>query len=274
MISIYNFFILLCTFIIYLHIIKHITFPCFENIYEVDYINNSNIQESCNINKPFLFEYQSFDPALFNNINIDSLMKNKFLNVNIHNTNNNKTVVKNFNKAINLFKKYKTKYFTINNNTLLLNHNIISNFSNFHNNLKPNFIINTNYDIISGSLFSTTPLYSHSYNTSFIVVVQGKISVKTVSYNYADEFDFKLNQDNLTYSSPVDIWNFKNKKNLPIIDFEVFPGYVLFLPSHAIYSIKFTDENTLLWNISYDSPLTYAINSFNDTYNIINKLMI
>ena len=59
MISIYNFFILLCTFIIYLHIIKHITFPCFENIYEVDYINNSNIQESCNKCVTYLLEMSS-----------------------------------------------------------------------------------------------------------------------------------------------------------------------------------------------------------------------
>ncbi len=270
MINWYNFIILLCTFLIYLHIIKHISCPIFENISQIDFIDNSQIQKICYINKPFIFEYKSFDPSLFNTIDIDKLMSSKYLNVNIFNTNNNNYVVKNFNKAIPLFKKHQTKYFTLNNHTFVLNNNILNNFSNLHDNLQPYLAVNTTYDIISGSIFAYTPLHLQSFNHSFMIVIQGKISVKTISYNYANEFDFKFNPETMSYSSPTNIWNFKNKKNLPVIDFDVFPGYILYLPSHALYSIKFIEENTLVWSVSYDSLLSYIINSVNDAQNNIN----
>lgn len=271
--NIYNFIILLCTFILYLHIIKHISYPIFDSISEIDFISNSNIQETCTINKPFIFQYISFDPLLFNNINIDTLIQNKFLNINIHNVNNNNVVVKNFNKSLFLFKKHKTKYFTINNTTFLINNNILNNFTDFHNSVKPSFLFNTTYDIISGSIFSYTPLNFHTFYNSFFIVVQGKISVKTVSLNFADELDFKFNDETLTYSSPINIWNFKNKKNIPIIDFSVFPGYVLFIPPYSLYSIKFLEQDTLIWSISYDTILTQSISSFNNSYNLINNLI-
>ena len=269
MINWYNFIILLCTFLIYLHIIKHISCPIFENISQIDFIDNSQIQKICYINKPFIFEYKSFDPSLFNTIDIDNLMSSKYLNVNIFNTNNNNYVVKNFNKAIPLFKKHQTKYFTLNNHTFVLNNNILNQFTKLHDNLQPYLTVNTTYDIISGSIFAYTPLKFHSFNHSFMIVIQGKISVKTISYNYANEFDFKFNPETMSYSSPTNIWNFKNKKNLPVIDFDVFPGYILYLPSHALYSIKFIEENTLVWSVSYDSLLSYTINSINDAQNNI-----
>lgn len=271
--NIYNFIIILCTFILYLHIIEHITYPVFDSISEIDYVNNSITQNTCAMNKPFIFEYINFDPLLFNNINIDSLINNKFLNVNIHNVHNDNIIVKNFNKAALLFKKHKTKYFTINNSTFLINNDIIKHFTNFNNNIKPSFHYQTNYDIISGSLFSFTPLQFHSFSNSFFIVVQGKISVKTTSFHHSDLLDFKFNEKTLKYSSPIDIWNYKNKKNIPIIDFDVYPGYVLFLPSYALYSIKFLEQDTLVWSVSYDTFLTYSINSIHNTYNITNQLI-
>ena len=198
-------------------------------------------------------------------------MSSKYLNVNIFNTNNNNYVVKNFNKAIPLFKKHKTKYFTLNNHTFVLNNNILNNFTNLHDNLQPYLAVNTTYDIISGSIFAHTPLNFHSFNHSFMIVIQGKISVKTISCNYENEFDFKFNQETMSYSSPINIWDFKNKKNLPVIDFDVFSGYILYLPSHALYSIKFLEENTLVWSVSYDSLLSYTINSVNDAQKNINR---
>lgn len=271
MISWYNFIIFFCTFLIYLHIIKHISCPNFQNVSQIDFIDNSQIQKICYINNPFVFEYKSYDPTLFNTIDIDSLMKSKYLNVNIFNTVNNNYVVKNFNKAIPLFKKYQTKYFTLNNHTFVLNNNILNQFTKLHDNIQPMLTVNTTYDIISGSIFANTPLNFHSFNHSYIIVIQGKISVKTISYNYANEFDFKFNPETMSYSSPTNIWNFKNKNNLPLIDFEVFPGYILYLPSYALYSIKFIEENTLVWSVSYDSLLSYTINSVNDAQNNINR---
>ena len=261
-----NFILFFLIYLVYLHIIDSLSCPDVNSIQQIDFIDNNNLQSYCHLKSPFIFEFLSFDPELFNSININTLMYNKFLKLNIYSIDNNKSTVINFNKAIPIFNKQKTNYFTFNNHTFIINNNIIPKFSQFHELTKPPLSTFTHYDIISGSHLTTTPLRYHSHNRSFIIVIQGKIHVKTISLSFKDDISIKFNETNLSYHSNTDIWNTKTKK-IPILDFKMKKGYILFLPANLLYSIKFLEPNTLLWMVSYDSIITSSINYCNSLYN-------
>lgn len=243
--------IFLTVFLLYLHIIYAISIQTFDSIGEIDFENNSNLQDICSINKPFVFKYDHYDK---NNININQLMMSKYLKINVFSNDNNKSTVINFNKAIHLFNKDNTTYYTNLNNDLINNNTIIKQLSNLTQDIKPPMYTNIIYDIISGSINSYTPTTYHNHNRCFLIILQGKIQINTVSLKYKQDFS--------------DIW-IKDRK-IPIIESNVNPGYIFYLPSNVLYSIKFLEKNTLVWSISYDSIITSSINIYNTISNQLN----
>lgn len=241
--------IFITIFLLYLHIIYAISIQTFESIGEIDFENNSQLQEMCSINKPFVFEYNIYCPQinLSKLININQLMTSKYLKINVFSNDNNKSTVINFNKAIHLFNKDNTNYYTHNNNDLINNNTIIKHLSQLNQDIKPPMYTNIAYDIISGSINSYIPTTYHNNNRRFLILLQGKIQINTVSLKYKDDFS--------------DIW--KKDRKIPIIETNINPGYIFYLPSNVLYSIKFLEKNTLVWSISYDSIITSSINIYN-----------
>ena len=72
----------------------------------------------------------------------------------------------------------------------------------------------------------------------------------TISLSFKDDISIKLNETNLSYHSNTDIWNTKTKK-IPILDFKMKKGYILFLPANLLSSIKFLEplstEHPPIW---------------------------
>tara|TARA_B100000927_G_scaffold236248_1_gene196886 strand:- start:179 stop:943 length:765 start_codon:yes stop_codon:yes gene_type:complete len=243
--------IFITVLLLYLHIIYATSIQTFESIGEIDFHNNSQLQEICSINKPFVFKYNYYDSQ---NININKLMMSKYLKVNVFSNNNNKSTIINFNKAIPLFNKDNTTYYTYLNNDLICNNTIINNLSNLDKDIKPPMYTNVIYDIILGSINSYTPTTYHNNNRCFLFILQGKIQINTVSLKYKNDFS--------------DIW--KKERKIPIIESNVNQGYIFYLPSNVLYSIKLLEKNTLVWSISYDSIITSSINIFNTISNKLN----
>jgi hypothetical protein len=174
-------------------------------------------------------------------------MMSKYLKVNVFSNHNNKSTIINFNKSVNLFNKDNAQYYTIYNNDLINNNLIIKNLQDLNQNIKPPMYTNITYDIISGSINSYTPTTYHNHNRCFLLILQGKIQINTVSLKYKNDIP--------------NIW--KHNRKIPIIESNVNPGYIFYLPPNVLYSIKFLQKNTLVWSISYDSIITSSINIYN-----------
>ena len=243
--------IFLTVLLLYLHIIYAISINTFDSIAEIDFENNSQLQEICSINKPFVFKYNYYNTET---ININKLMMSKYLKVNVFSNSNNKSTIINFNKAVHLFNKDNTTYYTYLNNDLINNNTIIKNLSDINQDIKPPMYTNIIYDIISGSINSYTPTTYHNHNRCFLIILQGKIQINTVSLKYKNDLS--------------DIW--KKDRKIPIIESNVNPGYIFYIPSNVLYSIKLLEKNTLIWSISYDSIITSSINIYNTISNKLN----
>jgi ribosomal protein L16 Arg81 hydroxylase len=71
--------------------------------------------------------------------------------------------------------------------------------------------------------------------------------------------------DNYDFRSPVNVWNTQPKythemDKIKFLEFDVLAGHVLYVPPYWWYSIKFSDEPTLLTGFIYNSIMNIAAN--------------
>ena len=162
-----NYILFIVIFVIvlffYLHVWYHIKTSNDLEIYNVDNVSKDKLEEILNIRQPVKFD--------FNNNDIDNLFNIKQLNEqygifdikirDLDNSNNNcETFLPlTFNEAINLFKKdTKSKYIMENNMDFLNETTLLKTFKYNDTFLKPPLLLNSKYDLISGSKNSNTPL--------------------------------------------------------------------------------------------------------------------
>ena len=249
------FFIILC---IYLNIINHITIQNIHYISETDFNDNDTINQLCSLNKPFIFE-----KYLTSNLDYDFFLKDKFLNLKLHN--NNKTYNISCKKALTLIKNsnIENPYLTYNNFINIKNSNIMSNFNikSINNVLKPIFNTHSKFDIISGTKKSFSPFLTHNNNSCFFLIISGSIEIAITNYN---------NYNKLNNLTPNDIWS--NKKKRDFVYCKIHKNKTIFLPPYSYNSIKFLTNDVIILALYYDSFSSTILNIYNKITAQINQL--
>ena len=257
-----NFLITIVLFLIVLFFYIHLTEQYKKSedmeIYEMDYTNNKQLQETCNLKQPIVFEWMHFIPEFFKEIN-DGI--NGFLE-----TSSQKNIC-----VKDLFDHYKHPDESVNGVPLSYSagHSLMSSDANKHfyteNNaffveetmlfsemekvdafLKPPFSFFKKYDFMFGSQDAHTPLRFHKNQRKFLIVVKGKIRVKMTPYGSTPFLEMIKDYENYEFKSPVNVFSPpQNKhqenalKNVRFLEFDVFCGNVLFVPPYWWYSIKY-----------------------------------
>jgi hypothetical protein len=247
-----NILIFLIIFIIYLQIINHTTIQKFENIYESDFLNNNNLQSTCSLYKPFIFDYNFNSP---NNI-ISRITNNKLFKINIYQSNDSKKIKTiPYKKSCKLFYTGENKYYTFKNNTNIVNSDLNSLFIAFNKDLKPHFNCQTNYDLITGNKYSITPIINHNFYSAFFYVLKGNAKFKLINYDIQNKYNYDLK----------DIWNKKN--NCSVVNATLNSNKILFLPPKHFTSIKFLTSDTIVLVFYYNTIISASCNIFNKVLN-------
>lgn len=258
-ISTFNFvliFIIILT--IYLHINAELKKSDIVNIYEIDYSNNEQLQQTCHLKSPFIFTLN------IKNSNIGDLKDSVKVNDNQENG-DNVFINLSFSSAKTLIETDpKSRYYSELNYDFTRN-NMEEVFLNIDYYLKPNFSLLSDYDYMFGSKGSVTPLKYVIKHRHFIVVEQGEIQVKMIPFKHSFNFKCVNDYNNLQYISNKNIWNEKDDNyidtsNIKILDFNLKQGDVLFIPSFWLYSIKYVNNNTFIYNIHYQTLTNCLIN--------------
>ena len=136
-------------------------------IYEMDYSSNSQLQEVCNIKQPVLFEYKNINPNFFHDMDdehLDILNHHdvKVKDIRDYYLDDNDSVdytVMSYQSADTLITSdTKSSYFIENNHSLADDAGILQTFQSNDEFLKPPLTVITNYDILTGSRKTHTPL--------------------------------------------------------------------------------------------------------------------
>ncbi len=227
---IYSIIFLLCI-IFYIHIFYHLKISNDENVYEIDYINTSNLEEICNLRQPFTFKL----PKQINLKKTDIISQKEKLNI----IKSKKIIKEQKDDSSNT--KSENKIYSEYNKQLLLNDNINKKINTIDKYIKPDFTFNNIYDIIVSDENYSTPTISNYNYRNYYIVTEGNIDVTFISpihnkkLNYITDYELMQN----VIKSPI-------KKNIKINTIHASEGDIIYIPPHWWYSIHFNSSSVIL----------------------------
>jgi len=272
--TILNISIFIVLLFLYIHIVQQLKRSEDLEIYEMDYSTNENLQEICDIKQPVLFEYKFVLPSFFETLNIDTIdaIQNTDLKVKEsqdyyqESTETIDYVVLPFSSAHTLLTSdTNARYFTENNEDAVDEAGLASFYKENDDYLKPFATAQTKYDLLFGSKSATTPLRYHTGYRHFLCVNSGKIQVKMTPYKSQKYLYPIYDYENYEFRSPVNAWTSQRKylhemDKIKFLEFDVVAGNVLYIPPYWWYSIKYSEQPTLVSGFTYNSIMNCVAN--------------
>jgi len=243
-------------------------------IYELDYTNNTHLQEVCDIKQPVLFEFNSVYPEFYENINNDTIVNYDNYDVKLKDINdywnpeidNVDYLVLPYKSAMSLITSDpKSDYFIENNNDFVEESGLNKEFYHLDVYLKPTMNLQTKMDIMSGSKNCITPLRYHNNYRQFYSVNSGKITIKMTPWKSTKYLHLIKDYENYEFRSPVNVWKTQKQyiadmDKMKFLEFDIHPGYIVYIPPYWWYSIQYSGENNLICGITYNSIMNYMSN--------------
>lgn len=260
----WTFIIFIIIFFLYIHIIAQYKKSEDLEIYEMDYVSNTDLQTVCDMKQPILFE------GINTNITLDTLQKYETNDIKVKDTDDvSDYIVLKYNSFKGLIDTDSKSHFITEGNYDFIEENteLYNKFSDLNNYLKPIFTIITKYDIMMGSKKSVTPLRYHTDDRFFLSVSSGRIRVKMTPWKSRKYLHPILDYDNYEFRSPIN--SFDDTKNIEYmndvdkikyLEFDVLPEYILYIPPYWWYSIQYLENDTLVLGIIYISFMNFLAN--------------
>jgi hypothetical protein len=272
----FHFLIFVLILFLYIHIIHQYKRSEDLEIYEMDYSSNSHLQEVCDLKQPTLFEFKSVSPTFYESLTYHDLLADNFSNYDIRvketddywkSDNSVDYVVLSYSSGTNLMNSdSKSAYFSENNKDFVEESGLLSLWQFNDEYLKPNFTVQTKYDIMLGSRGSITPLRYHTNFRHFLSVQTGKIHVKMTPWK-STKYLYQIKDfETYEFRSPINVWNPQDKyrseiDKIKFLDFDVITGFVLSIPPYWWYSIQFDKgEDTLVSTFTYNTVMNTVSN--------------
>ena len=275
-------FIFCLVLFIYLHIQFHLKTSNDLEIFELDDPTKDKLEEVCDLRQPVVFNYAN--EHFLNSTSFKHIANNYYaFDIKIRSVKRPRDdsgelfLPLSLNGAIKLFNEDdQSSYYSENNKDFLQETGVIKHFSHNDSFFRPYMVSNCNYDILLGSINSTTPFrYNHNYRNYFMVT-QGSVQIKLAppqSIKYlSPEYDY----ENFEFRSLIDVWAPSSKfkvdyDKVKFIDFTLQPGRTFFIPAYWWYSIKILEKNTLLSVFNYR---TYMNNLAITPYFVLHGLQL
>ena len=276
---------------LYLHITHHLNVSNDLEVYTIERPSKDKLEEICGLKQPVIFDY-----------NNDDIMTNVTFNMLEHKYGA-------FDMKIRDIKKYdedtemhlpfitkevrnvfdgdnNSKYITENNDDFLDETGVKKTFAYNDSFLRPPLVSKCEYDFLSGSDGSYTPLRYSINHRNYFYVTSGRVDIKLIPpYNKRYLFVEK-DYDNYEFRSPVDPWDVQEKykrdyDKVKSLDVTIDAGTIVVIPPYWFYSIKFMGIPSVC-SMSYQTIMnTLAIlpeigmtvlQGQNIKHNIVNKL--
>lgn len=250
-------------------------------MYEIDYTNNKDLNDSANLKQPFMFLFSDFD-NYFKNItmtklvneqaNFDVVLKETadYHNNSIAKLNRIRLGLIAVNSLMNT--DGNAEYFSWHNQPFISEAGILKAFQNMDVLLQTPLCVSQNYDIVFGSHGASTPLIYHTYERRYIYAVGGKVRVKLTPWRSHKYMVIDKDYRNYEFSSPLNVWKPQPQyesgfNKMKFLDFIVNPGTMLYVPPFWFYSIQFEDANhnndVVLYEFNYGSVANVGANALN-----------
>ena len=249
-----NFMIFCIVLFIYIHVYNHIKTSNYLEVYEIENLSKDKFEDIINFKQPLLLN----NTSLINNIDSNYLISNyPTFDLNLYNKQNGvflKTKMEDFDAIIN--SDTSNNYITYNNKEFLEETTIEKLLSSSDTFFRPYNVCNKNYDIIMGKKNNSTQLKYSINSRNILYLSSGKIEVTMCPPKYYKNLHVQKNYELLDFYSAIDINNVQsNYKNdyhkVKFLRVLLNTNQVLIIPPYWFYSIKFLEENTIVFFNSY-----------------------
>ncbi len=244
----------------YLHIIYHLKKSNDLEVYEINEPTKNELEEICNYRQPVIFYYNSNVSEDINNEQI--ITKYSSFDLNVRNVKNNNTEQEMYipYKVKDLFSVFENdkegKYITENNEDFISETGMIKYLKYNDLLLRPYFMLNNNYDLLSGSKNTRTPFRYNLYYRNFIYVLDGNVKIKLSPPNSSKYLNEINDYDNYEFRTDIDVWNDNEKiDKIKFLEVNLKKNQIIYIPSYWWYSIEY-DTKSLLINYSYDTYMS------------------
>jgi hypothetical protein len=158
-----------------------------------------------------------------------------------------------------------TQYFSEQNGEFLEESGLHKTFSQLDPYIKPDFNIDSKYDLMTGSVNMSTPLRYHTNYRRFISVVSGKIHIKMAPWKNTKHLypirDFEFYE----FYSPVHphqpaIEHASDFEKINFLHFDVVKGQCLYIPPYWWYSVQYLEHNTFVSLVYYTTVMNLVAN--------------
>jgi hypothetical protein len=260
--------IFLLVWFFYLHITSQWKTSEDLEIYETEYINPTHLQEVCHVRQPVLFQLRPEAHLLLQRMQIPIMQKYYQNTVCIRDTSDipSSGLEMPFQTALTLTEKDPhSKYFSEQNAQFIEESSLGNLFSAMNDYIRPPLCIHQTNDIMFGSKGAATPLRYHTKSMQYLIVTCGKIHVKMAPWKSRKYLYPTKDYNWYEFRSNMDVWK-SCSPHVQCLEFDVYPGMMLFIPPYWFYSIQYTsDTTTTVASLAY----TTAINAFANSYDLL-----
>ena len=248
-------FIFCVVLFLYLHIYYHLKTSNDLEVYTIERPSKDKLEEICDLRQPVVFEFSN--ERLLESCNLASLDDNygafdiKLRDIQQKDDNSELYLPFLLKEALKIFQSdNQSKYMTENNGEFLEETGAIKNFRYNDSFLRPSMVSKCTYDIWSGSIGCQTPLrYNLEYRT-FIYLTSGRAKLKLIPPHSCKYLNTEKDYDNFEFRSPINPWNIQNEykadfDKVKVLDLEITPGYIIFIPAYWWYSIEYEELSSL-----------------------------
>ena len=273
-----NIFLFLLSIFFYVHLQFQYKKKEDLEIYEMDYLSNANLQEVTDLKQPVFFSIGDTD-YLFSQLHPDLQEEVVVKDVGDYHRSSSLSLSKDkgtketaligitlsFSSAYGLMDSDpKHVFYSEQNSGFLEETNILPAFQKFGNKLGTGWSVQNRYDLLFGSPKVTMPWKFHTSSQRFIVVSPGAgVRVKMTPWKSRKYMDLVYDDETL------DFWcRSVQDSNIKCLDFDVKPGYVLYIPPYWFYSIEFLDKAgspdskiSFVASFTYTTPMNILANA-------------
>tara|TARA_B100000902_G_scaffold281783_1_gene267736 strand:+ start:6056 stop:7069 length:1014 start_codon:yes stop_codon:yes gene_type:complete len=276
---------------LYLHITHHLNVSNDLEVYTIERPSKDKLEEICGLKQPVIFDYNNDD--IMHNLSFGMLEHKygafdiKIRNINNEDINTEMHLPFILKEARNVFEgDNSSKYITENNIDFLEETGTRKTYAYNDSFLRPPMISKCEYDFLSGSNGSYTPLRYKLNHRNYFYVTSGSIDIKLIPPQNKRYLYVEKDYDNYEFRSPVNPWKVQEKyerdfNKVKSLDVTIGAGTIIVIPPYWFYSIKFMGMPSVC-SMSYQTIMnTLAIlpeigmtvlQGQNIKHNIVNKL--
>ena len=231
------------------------------DVYEIDYIDNINLQETCNLMQPFLFYSDYILPVLGKPLKDTTIVLYEKSATNPGSISHPFQISLNivhdlFETAIETQQKYYSNTHltpTAENEEWFMDLQIMDTF------LKPPLTIQTDRSLLMGTVGCTTPFKYHRNSRKFLVVQSGQILLKMAPWKSNKKYLHEIHDyQNGEIRSMIDVWDplpqyRRSWEKVQFVEISAKCGQVVYIPSYWGFSIKYQEPSTILYDFTYST---------------------